>query len=382
MPPPFLRPSSFAPQFHSATVSQLHSLTTSQSHNFTTSQIHNRIKYGPRRPVSHLDSARFFHNSSNRPRPRRSGDHHHAHQHQQRPQQRARRQRLAAKVVAHHHRNHRIDICVSPHARRRLMMNQPHIGGITNQRSGHDEIPQRPPGARRDGRGSKAAELAERGRSGGKQYPSRQHLRARAHRLRLRERKNARKRRRNRPSDRRNNQRKSARRVDSRAAHVQRPAHQHCHAAQPDQQRHGQPRRHPLRAQHRDLSQRHERRNGRQHHRRHTGRHALFSPEQGAVVTHKNQQPQQRSRHPLPRIRQPLPAQGRPRKQKQSRGGESHRRQQKRRNFAHSDANRKKRRSPYEVNDSECQQLLPRRRLPVGLHNLIYSSVAIRLRVQ
>ena len=57
------------------------------------------------------------------------------------------------------------------------------------------------------------------------------------------------------------------------------------------QQSQSEPNRKPLGAQKDDFEQRNEYRNGRQHHRCNPRRHALFSPEQAAVVDKEDQAP-------------------------------------------------------------------------------------------
>src|SRR6266478_402551 len=324
----------------------------------------------PAASTAFLGLVRFSRNSRGRYLRRfRRGNHHHADQHEHSPQYRPQPQLFPAKKISQHHCHHRVHVRIRSHLRRRFMMQQPHIRRERDDRARHNQIQQRDPCPARNVRPMKIPVFSKQARDHRQKHSPGQHLRPRTHHFRIRQRQLPRQRRRNRPVHRRHNQRHRPQAVNRRPTEIQRPAHQHHHSSQANQQRRHQTHRKPLRAQNENFPKRHEHRDRRHHHSGQPRSHALLRPKHQSVIPHKNQKRNQSHRRPFPSARPPLSPPSRPSVKRHSRNQESQPRQQKRRHLPHPDPDRIIRRSPNKINNRERQQRLPLRPMCFSIHS-------------
>src|SRR5260370_16150557 len=165
----------------------------------------------------------------------RRRDHYHTDQNQQSPQNRSQAKRFAAEEISNQDGHNRIYVRVGADFCRRFMMNQPYVGGITDDGARDNQVEQREPRSTRDARRMKITKFAQRDRRDSQKHSASEHLRSRTHDFRSRHRQLARQHRRYRPTYRRNNQRYGADPIDRRPAAIQRAAHENCHSSNPDQ---------------------------------------------------------------------------------------------------------------------------------------------------
>ncbi len=136
----------------------------------------------------------------------------------------------------------------------------------------------------------------------------------------------------------------------------------------PDQESQREPDCEPLGAQKNNLRKRHENGDSRQHDRGNSGRHALFGPEQQAVIQHKDANCENRSGCPFAAGRRRRTFQTHPREEHDSRNEETHACEKKGWNLTHTYTDGQEGRAPDEINDGERQHGLPCRRTKGCFH--------------
>ena len=148
--------------------------------------------------------------------------------------------------------------------------------------------------------------------------------------------------------------------VDGCIAQTHTVADQYSNSTHSYQQCTSQPKSEPPRFQDYDFRQSHECWNRRHHHGGDARGHPLLCPEHPAVIQHKYGDSDQCCRKPFPRGWRWRSLRAHPTVQDYSCEDEPHPSQQKWRHFSHANSDRKKCRSPYEVDDRERENQLPR----------------------
>src|SRR6266853_4830295 len=111
----------------------------------------------------------------------RRRDHYHTDQNQQSPQNRSQAKRFAAEEISNQDGHNRIYVRVGADFCRRFMMNQPYVGGITDDGARDNQVEQREPRTTRDARRMKITKFVERSRRESQKHSAGEHLRSRTH---------------------------------------------------------------------------------------------------------------------------------------------------------------------------------------------------------